>query len=72
MNRKIRLELADRTIITATVTSAFEAATDAEGRKWRWHGVGARGHLWLLISSTRTPSGAIGHPRSSPIYAVEL
>jgi hypothetical protein len=70
MNRKIRLELADRTIITATVTSAFEAATDARGPKvaLAW----ARGHLWLLISSTRTPSGAIGHPRSSPIYAVEL
>ena len=72
MKQKIRLELDDHTKIAATVTSAFESALDAQGRAWRYHGIGSRGNLWVLESSTRSPSGARGHARVSPVYAVEL
>ena len=72
MKQRIRLKLDDQSTIAATVTSAFETAIDADGRRWHYHGIGSRGHLWLLASSTRTTLGVPGHPRTSSIYAVEM
>jgi hypothetical protein len=70
MSRKIRLELTDRTIITATSPAHLNSATYARAESGAGTESGARGHLWLLVSSTRTPTGATGHRRASPVYAV--
>jgi hypothetical protein len=63
MKRKIRLQT-DTELIKAEVVTPFESAVDGTGAHWRYHGLGARGHLWQLVANTRPPSGARGHPRT--------
>ena len=71
MNRKIRLRT-DTELIEAEVVTPFESAVDNTGARWRYHGIGSRGNLWQLESSTRGASGARGKPRASVVYALEL
>jgi hypothetical protein len=71
MNRKIRLRT-DTELIEAEVVIPFESAVDNTGARWRYHGIGGRGNLWQLESSTRSANGARGKPRASVIYAMEV